>query len=87
MDTAISGIDHSVNSVMVVDKLKTGNVPPPDFTFEEIGGMGITPDVKKSNRNLEVNGGNVNFYQKKRELEKKIEDLEKEIEKGEVKTE
>merc|ERR1711997_339718 len=84
MDTAITGIDPSINSVMVVDKLKTGNVPPPDFTFEEMGGMGrdVNTLSRKSSRNVESNGGNVNFYQKKRELEKRVEDVEKEVEKG-----
>lgn len=58
---------------------KTGNVPPEDFQFEELGpqmtafGSGT---LSRSQTNLTVDSSNL--YQKKRELEKTLEEKKKE---------
>lgn len=86
MMSAIKDVNSETDSQIVITNLKTGNVPPDDIPFEELG-PGIQNDSSfkrgnynyKSRTNLNANGQNL--YQRKRELEKKLEDKRTEIKK------
>lgn len=81
----IQNIDPVADTALVIDRLKTGNVPPPDFPFEEMkagGELNYQTLHKKSRTNVNVRDENSNLFPKKRDLEKKIEALEAEILKG-----
>ena len=67
-------------------------MPPADFVFEElIPGMEVKTNVGKRNswnrrrskQVLNAEKGSINYFQKKRELEKKIEVQESDLLKGE----
>ena len=66
--------------------LKTGEVPPTDLTFEEItdgsevkfGTLGRRKSKLKLNKSLEEE----TLFPKKRELDKRIENIEAELDKG-----
>ena len=72
----------------VIEKLKTGENPPADLAFEEIpsgleakvGTLGRKKSKAKLNKSTEENS----LFGKKKELEKQAEDIESEIEKGEI---
>ena len=66
-------------------------MPPVDFAFEELmPGMDVKSNTEKRNsmsrarskQALNVEKGNVKYFQKKRELEKKIEAQESEVLRG-----
>ena len=66
--------------------MKTGNVPPDDFVFDELQpGQEINGNtlkkVKRSTSKAELSVS-TNNYQRKRELEKKVEAKEIELAKG-----
>jgi len=91
MDNLIRDINADQDSELVIDRLKTGNVPPADFAFEELvpGMEGKTCTEKRntlsrgrSKQALHAVKGNINYFQRKRELEKKIEAQESEVLKG-----
>jgi len=91
MENLIGNINAKKDSEIVINRIKTGNVPPVDFVFEELlPGMEIKSNTEKNNsmsrarskQALNVDKGNVNYFQKKRELEKKIEAQESEVQKG-----
>ena len=72
-------------------RLKTGNVPPIDFVFEELmPGMEVKSNGEKRNsmsrarskQALNAERGNINYFQRKRELQKKIEAQESDVLKG-----
>ena len=69
-------------------RLKTGNVPPEDFIFEELQpGMEVKAStLRKTSRSISTASvdlnPNTNNYQRKRELEKKIGIHEIELAKG-----
>ena len=79
-----------------IARLKPGHVPPPDFQFEElIPGTGDTKTgLEKRNslirtrskqslvRPAKTSQASVNYFQIKRELEKSIEAVESELERG-----
>ena len=77
---------------LFVSRLKTGCVPPPDVQFEEYL-PGVLVDLKqfpskrnslirvKSKQNL-YKGGSINYYQMKRDLEKKIDSQECDLIRG-----
>lgn len=75
-----------VDNQIVIENLKTGDQPPRDMPFEEIpngvetkvGTLGRRKSKAKLNKSTEENS----LFGKKRELEKQIEDMENEIEKG-----
>ena len=65
--------------------LKTGNVPPSDIPFEELGpGQSLSASksstLSRSRSNLMHDGQNL--YQKKRELEKHLQAKENEVAAG-----
>ena len=66
--------------------MKTGNVPPEDIAFEELHpGMELdTGTLRRMNRSTSrVDAGQTtNYYQRKRELEKKIATQDIELSKG-----
>ena len=71
--------------------MKTGNIPPTDFVFEELmPGMEVKSNNEKRNsmsrgrskQALNVEKGNSNYFQRKRELQKKIEAQESDVLKG-----
>lgn len=94
-------IDADTDTNIVINRLKTGNVPPSDFQFEELS-PGVVLDTKsgtghggylekrnslirvRSRQNLvrDKTSTNINYYQMKREIEKNIETVESELEKG-----
>ena len=86
MKNIMSNVDHMVDNQMVIENLKTGDQPPRDMPFEEIpngvetkvGTLGRKKSKAKLNKSTEENS----LFGKKRELEKQIEDMENEIEKG-----
>ena len=84
-----------INFYLHYFRLKTGNVPPEDYLFEELmPGMEVKPNAEKGNtmsrgrskQALNAEKGNVNHFQRKRELEKKIEAQESDVQKGNSKT-
>lgn len=86
MKSIMSSIDHMVDNQQVIEKLKTGENPPADLSFEEIpsgletkvGTLGRKKSKAKLNKSTEENS----LFSKKKELEKQAEDIESEIEKG-----
>ena len=77
--------------ILTLFRLKTGNVPPLDFVFEELTpGMEVKTNVEKRNtmsrgrskQALNAEKGTINYFQRKRELEKIIEAQESEVLKG-----
>ena len=88
MKNIMSSVDHMVDNKHVIEKLKTGESPPADLAFEEIpsgmetkvGTLGRKKSKAKLNKSTEENS----LFGKKRELEKQAEDMESEIEKGEI---
>lgn len=83
MRRVVQSMDAEADASHVVNRLKTGCVPPSDVQFEEYL-PGVLVDLKqlpakrnslirvKSKQSL-CKGGSVNYYQMKRELEKKID--------------
>ena len=75
-------------------RLKTGNVPPSDFQFEELlpGAETRSGYVEKRNSLVRVRSkqslvkertaNNVNYFQTKREIEKNVEVVENDLSKG-----
>merc|ERR1711902_106340 len=86
MKSIMSSVDHMVDNQHVIEKLKTGENPPADLAFEEIpcgietkvGTLGRKKSKAKLNKSTEENS----LFGKKKELEKRAEDMESEIEKG-----
>merc|ERR1712013_324531 len=86
MENAIHMIDPVADSELLVDRLKTGNIPPVDLPFEE------TPDKKnksietlgrrKSEQKLNNQKKEIDLFQRKRETEEKILAMENDIKKG-----
>jgi len=74
-------VNADTDAELVITNLKTGNIPPEDFQFEELGpdsnlkSFG-TGTLSRSQTNLSVDSPNL--YQKKRELEKLVEEKKKE---------
>jgi len=91
MENVIGSINAEQDSIIVINRLKTGNVPPTDFVFEELmPGMEVKSNHEKRNsmsrgrskQALNVEKGNINYFQRKRELQKKIEAQESDVLKG-----
>lgn len=91
MGNVIGTINAKQDSEIVINRLKTGNVPPIDFLFEELmPGMEVNSNTEKRNtmsrgrskQALNAEKGNVNYFQRKRELQKKIEAQESDVLKG-----
>jgi len=95
--TVVSRIDPSADTNSLTNRLKTGNLPPVDFPFEEMtpGCMDNVPRYgtlsrKKSKLNInqkESPVGNtpneaMNLFPRKRDIKKRIEVTEFDIEKG-----
>jgi len=92
MVRVVESIDGEADARHVVNRLKTGCVPPCDVQFEEYL-PGVLVDLKqlpakrnslirvKSKQSL-CKGGNVNYYQMKRDLEKKIDSHESDLIRG-----
>ena len=86
MKSIMSSVDHMVDNQLVIEKLKTGEHPPADLAFEEIpngleikvGTLGRKKSKVKFNKSTEENS----LFSKKKELEKQVENMESEIEKG-----
>eukprot|EP00092_Neocalanus_flemingeri_P012395 GFUD01013363.1.p1 GENE.GFUD01013363.1~~GFUD01013363.1.p1 ORF type:complete len:567 (-),score=164.04 GFUD01013363.1:214-1914(-) len=84
MEKVIEGVNSSKDCGMIVNKLKTGDVPPEDFVFEELQpGMEVkTGTLRKTSRSRSHTNLNVtspNSFQRKRELEKKTKAHEIEV--------
>jgi len=91
MENVIGRINAKQDSEIVINRLKTGNIPPTDFVFEELmPGMEVKSNNEKRNsmsrgrskQALNVEKGNSNYFQRKRELQKKIEAQESDVLKG-----
>eukprot|EP00092_Neocalanus_flemingeri_P058116 GFUD01069205.1.p1 GENE.GFUD01069205.1~~GFUD01069205.1.p1 ORF type:complete len:558 (+),score=166.38 GFUD01069205.1:488-2161(+) len=91
MENVIGKINAKKDSEITINRLKTGSVPPADFMFEELmPGMEIKSNAERKNsmsrgrskQALNVEKGNINYFQRKRELEKKIEAQESDVLKG-----
>ena len=86
MRNIVESIDHKQETQAVIEKLKTGEQPPKDLAFDEmtngvemkVGTLGRKKSKAKLNKYAEENS----LFGKKRELEKQIEEMETEIEKG-----
>ena len=92
LETRDWGENIATVDCLIVCRLKTGCVPPSDLQFEEYL-PGVLVDLKqlpnKKNSLIRVRskqslckGGNVNYYQMKRDLEKKIDSQESELLRG-----
>ena len=88
MKAIMDNVDPMVDNQMVIDKLKTGDQPPRDLDFEEmsngheikVGTLGRKKSKAKLNKSTEENS----LFGKKRDLEKQVEDMELDIEKGKL---
>ena len=86
MKNIVESIDQKQETQAVIERLKTGDQPPRDLGFEEMtsgaevkgGTLGRRKSKAKLNKSAEENS----LFGKKRELEKQIDDMETEIEKG-----
>ena len=86
MTNILESIDHKQETQAVIEKLKTGEQPPKDLAFDEmtngvemkVGTLGRKKSKAKLNKYAEENS----LFGKKRELEKQIDEMETEIEKG-----
>ena len=82
----MESIDHKQETQAVIEKLKTGEQPPKDLDFDEmtngvemkVGTLGRKKSKAKLNKYAEENS----LFGKKRELEKQVDEMETEIEKG-----
>jgi len=84
IEKCIDEIDPHRDSEIVVLRHKTGNVPPLDYDFEDLQ-LGIQHQDKYKtlqNKRSRATPPTENLFPKKRELEKKIEAMEAEIQKG-----
>merc|ERR1719400_3031760 len=86
MRNIVESIDHKQETQAVIEKLKTGEQPPKDLAFDEmtngvemkVGTLGRKKSIAKLNKYAEENS----LFGKKRELEKQIDEMETDIEKG-----
>jgi len=82
MDRFVKEIYPSEDTHLVIQRYKTGNMPPADIPFEELM-PGDTGDkyktIQKKTKGLQPQE---NLYPRKRELEKKITAMEEEINRG-----
>jgi len=86
METAINNIEPTHDSELVVESLKTGEVPPEHIAFDEIVTKAdikySTLTKKKSKSRLTKQDEEEKFFPKKKGLEKEIEEIEIKIVKG-----
>ena len=89
MENVISDISPEEDCEQVIEKNKTGNVPPPDLQFDDLSdGHEYSRVVGTVGRSKERSGREQgeeresNLYQRKRELERKIQTQQMQIEKG-----
>jgi len=82
IERCIESIDATADTQLVIDRHKTGNVPPCDSEFEEMklgGGGDKYKTLKKQSKAIPPSE---HLYPQKRELERRIEALEQDIQKG-----
>jgi len=86
MDTSIEKIDPVADSDLLIDRLKTGNVPPHDLSFEDIPGEFRakygTLVRTKSKPKLNKPEENKHLFPRKRDIEERIKWIESDIIKG-----
>jgi len=87
IENVIEDISPEEDTDRVIEKYKTGNIPPPDMQFEDLSdghiqlaGPGQIDTEKVQHEPSD--GRDSNLYQKKRDLEKKIKDQQMLVEKG-----
>eukprot|EP00092_Neocalanus_flemingeri_P012396 GFUD01013364.1.p1 GENE.GFUD01013364.1~~GFUD01013364.1.p1 ORF type:complete len:560 (-),score=157.06 GFUD01013364.1:214-1893(-) len=78
MEKAIEAVYSIKDSGMIVNKLKTGDVPPEDFVFEELQPgtvlkTNFLTKMKRSKSTPNLNMESPNYFQRKRYLEKKTD--------------
>ena len=86
MKNIVDSIDQKQETQALIEKLKTGEQPPKDIVFDEmtngvemkVGTLGRRKSKAKLTKSAEENS----LFGKKRELERQIDDMETEIEKG-----
>ena len=89
IENVIHNISAEEDTVRVIEKYKTGKIPPLDLQFDDLSdghmqfdGPGeIDSEKVKKEQNEERDG---NLYQKKRDLEKKIKDQQILVGKGKI---
>ena len=89
MENVIHEINPDEDTEKVIEKYKTGNVPPPDLQFDDLSDEYSTvvgPNAQTKDRVGRDQGDEwkVNLYQKKRELERKIQAQQMKIKKGQA---
>ncbi len=72
IESALRSVDPAADSLAVVERLKSGDVPPNDFKFEDMS----DPQALLAQDPME-RPSNLNLYPKKRELERGIDETEK----------
>jgi len=77
---SLEGVDTGQDTSLVVEKFKTGDVPPGDFNFEEIHDP---QSLLKQDTLAENKPTSLNLYPRKRELDKQIEATQLELNKAE----
>ena len=80
IEDSFNNVNPAQDTTLVVEKFKTGDIPPSDFKFEDI--MDSQSLLKKDTLG-DSRPTNLNLYPKKRELEKQIEGANKELAKAE----
>jgi len=82
MDRFVKEIDPSEDTHLVIQRYKTGNMPPGDIPFEELMPGDTGDKYKTLQKKSKGSQPQENLYPRKRELEKKISVMEEEINKG-----
>ena len=78
IQSAMKSINPNLDTEMVIERFKSGDVPPGDFKFED---MHDPAAMLAQDALSESKATNLNLYQKKKGLEKNIEEAEKELDK------
>jgi len=83
MSQQVEAIQPADDTRLVIQKFKTGNVPPGDFPFEELPGSAPLISVSLARTNHQ-NAGNSspNLFPRKQELERKVASHKAEIARG-----
>ena len=84
MEAALATVSPEADCHLWVESYKTGNVPPPEYQFEDLasGGGGQGKARTLSRVKLTQTGENDNLFPRKRELERRIAGVEAEVAKG-----
>ena len=85
METQLDDMDIKREMTMIIEKYKTGAVPPSEIQFDDLSTPGLVSGILSSSEPLQLKAqteSGKSLYQEKRQIEKKIKCQEEQIEKG-----